>query len=78
LHELKKLLSSLGETRAESLTLKAFRAGKATAMAAAGHGLGAILEAGEWRSKAFLKYVEVDTFDQSPLFKECVDTDTED
>jgi hypothetical protein len=78
LHELKKLLSSLGETRAESLTLKAFRAGKATAMAAAGHGLGAILEAGEWRSKAFLKYVEVDTFDQSLLFKECVDTDTED
>ena len=67
-------LSQLGETRAQSLTLKAFRAGRATHMASAGCSLGDILLAGEWRSAAFLKYVQIDTVDQAILFQECIDS----
>jgi hypothetical protein len=71
---LRSLLSQLGETRAQSLTLKAFRAGRATHMASAGCSLGDILLAGEWRSAAFLKYVQIDTVDQAILFQECIDS----
>ena len=46
-------------------TLKAFRAGCATDLAASGSSLPSILEAGEWRSSALLKYIsetEIDKF----------------
>ena len=43
-------------------------------MASAGCSLGDILLAGEWRSAAFLKYVQIDTVDQAILFQECIDS----
>ena len=36
--------------------LKAFRAGRATSLAAAGSPMGIILAAGEWKSSTFLQY----------------------
>ena len=50
---------------AERFTLKAFRAGCATHLAASGSTLAAILQAGEWKSSALLKYIsetEIDKF----------------
>ena len=64
---LKKLLADLHVLDAGSFTLKAFRAGKATALALSGAPLGQILAAGEWRSRAVLKYVDEDVFDSAQL-----------
>ena len=50
-----------------SFTLKAFRAGKATALANSGAPLGQILAAGEWKSRAVLNYVDEDVFDGAQL-----------
>ena len=49
-------LAVAGVQRAAEATLKMFRAGHATTMAAAGESLGGILLAGEWTSAAFLRY----------------------
>ena len=57
----------MGAQHADAYTLKAFRAGKATALAAAGKSLRVILAAGEWRSTAFLSYVDTDAVDQSQI-----------
>ena len=48
-------LSEAGMERASRTSFKAFRAGSASAMAAAGESLAAILQAGEWRSAALLR-----------------------
>ena len=64
---LRRLLTLLGVEHAQAYTLKAFRAGKATALAASGKSLGHILAAGEWRSSAFLSYVDTDVVDQAQL-----------
>ena len=55
--KLRRYLRLLKIPHASEFTLKAFRAGKATAMAAKGVGLQMILAAGEWKSHAFLNYV---------------------
>ena len=55
---------------ADNLTLKAFRAGRTTEMAKSGCSLGQILCAGEWRSAAFLCYVDEDAVDLSNAFGE--------
>lgn len=64
---LKKFLDLLAVDGSQSFTLKAFRAGKATALAEAGAPLGQLLAAGEWRSKAILNYVDEDVFDGAQL-----------
>ena len=46
-----------------NLTVKGFRAGRATDMAKKGSSLGTILCAGEWRSSAFLRYIDEDVVD---------------
>ena len=53
--------------RAEQYSLMAFRAGRATALAAKGVSLGDILRAGEWRSSAFLRYVDEDVVDAAQM-----------
>ena len=53
--------------------LKAFRAGRATSHAAAGKSIGIILSAGEWRSAAFLSYVDTDVVDQAQLLDKVLD-----
>ena len=61
------------------MTLKAFRAGKANSMAATGSGLRAILEAGEWKSKAVLNYLQSETIDEISLLNATIEqSDAED
>ena len=55
-----RLLILLGHNDASHVTLKSFRAGRATSLAASGHSIGEILVAGEWKSCAFLKYCQAD------------------
>lgn len=56
--------------RADQYTLKTFRAGRATALAAKGVNLRDILRAGEWRSAAFLRYVGEDAVDASTFLNQ--------
>ena len=67
LKQLRRLLALLAVPNAQKYTLKAFRAGKATALAASGKSLGVILAVGEWRSSAFLSYVDTDAVDHAQL-----------
>ena len=46
-------------------------------MAAAGDPLGKILTAGEWRSRAFLKYIDESTIDHARLLGEVVQASDE-
>ena len=61
---LRKILQRLGVAFADLVSLKTFRASKATAMVAAGDGLAKVLEAGDWRSHAFLAYVNESAVDK--------------
>ena len=70
---LRNLLAQLCVPHASLFALKAFRAGKATAMVAAGAPLGAVLAAGEWKSKAILNYVNEDVFDASQFVLQDID-----
>ena len=67
LKQLRRFLTLLGQPRPEAFTLKAFRAGKATALAASGKSLGVILAAGEWRSSAVLAYVNENVVDRAQI-----------
>ena len=58
-------------------TLKGFRAGRATSLACQGKSLAAILRAGEWRSAAVLRYLDIDSIDPAQLFEEALDSDIE-
>ena len=48
----------------QKFTLKAFRAGRATEIAAQGNALGTILLGGEWSGSAVLRYVTVDAIEE--------------
>lgn len=63
LQELRRLLQRLGVEHADLYTLKAFRASRATCMAAAGDSLAEIMLQGEWRSSALLSYVNESAVD---------------
>ena len=67
LHTLKRMLVLCRAPNHAAFTLKAFRAGRATQLAAQGKSLGAILQAGEWRSSAFLSYIDTDAVDSLQL-----------
>ena len=67
LNILRKLLIQLSVEHATAFTLKAFRAGKVTALASSGASLGQILEARDWRGRAVLNYVNEDVFDGAQL-----------
>ena len=47
----------------DRLTWKAFRAGHATELAAHGHTMANIMQAGEWKSKAFIDVADSDAID---------------
>ena len=70
LHALKRMLVLVNAPEPSGFTLKTFRAGRATALAAQGKSLGTILQAGEWRSSAFMNYVDMDTVDNSQLLNQ--------
>jgi hypothetical protein len=63
-----------GVEGAERLTLKVFRASRATAMARAGCSLGEILIAGEWRSSAFARYVDIDSLNPVRALETAMET----
>ena len=60
---LRRYLVLLGVPGAMSFTLKGFRAGKASHLAASGVALPAIMEAGEWRSNAVGRYLDESAID---------------
>ena len=72
LKRLRRLLTLSHTPSASNFTFKAFRAAKATALAAAGKSVGTILQAGEWRSAAFLNYVDTDVVDQAQLLDQAM------
>ena len=79
LKAVRRLLAQLCIPEPQRYTLKAFRAGKATALAAAGRPIGAILQAEEWRSAAFLAYIDEQEVDQAQLFHQAlVESECED
>ena len=57
---------------AARVSLKVFRASRATALALQGRPVHHILEAGEWRSAAMLKYVSADALDAGSLLTQSV------
>ena len=60
LKDVRRFSVILGMPHASDITFKSFRAGKATQLAAQGVSLGDIVNAGEWKSNAFLRYVDED------------------
>ena len=78
LKQLRTLLKLCKVSGAEQFAWKGFRAGKATAMAAVGDGVGAVLSAGEWKSRAFLSYVDEDTIDKARLLDEMIESSDDD
>lgn len=64
---LRRILKALRVDRPDEFTLKMFRAGRATALAEEGKSIGDILNAGEWRSAAFLAYINEDVVDASQI-----------
>ena len=79
LARLKRYLVLAGVENAEAYTLKSFRAGRATEMAGEGCTLPALLEAGEWHSRAVFNYLDLDVVDHAQMFKSVVEnSDAED
>ena len=70
---LRRLLNLLAVPSASEYTLKTFRAGRATQMAASGSSLGDILIAGEWRSSALARYVDDDHVDAAAVLRTTID-----
>ena len=60
-------MTLLGHNDASHATLKSFRCGRATSLAANGHSFGEILIAGEWKSSAFVRYCQDDDLSVSVL-----------
>ena len=69
LKAVRRMLTLLGHKEANKCTLKAFRAGRATSLAAAGSPKGMILAAGEWKSSAFLRYCQADDVSVSAVLE---------
>ena len=65
--KLQRYAMMLGLKGAGMATLKTFRASRATNLALQGRPIHAILEAGEWRSAAMLKYVTPEALDRGAM-----------
>ena len=60
---------------AQHLTWKSIRAGHATHLAASGATLATILEAGEWRSAAFLSYIDSNIADAAEVLRQTLQSE---
>ena len=69
LKAVRRMVTLLGHKNANRCTLKAFRAGRATSLAAAGSPIGVILAAGEWKSSAFLRCCQADEISVSAVLE---------
>ena len=63
----RKLLTALEIEAPELYILKMFRSGHAITLAEEGNSIGHILQAGEWRSAAFLSYLDEDAVDAAQV-----------
>ena len=61
----------------QSLGLKAFRAGRATAMIKKGCSLARVLIDGEWRASCWMRYVDVQQLDEAVVFNRALLEDEE-
>ena len=69
LRELKHDLAALGVPKAMFFTTKCFRRGSAMEILKRGGNLATVLKAGQWRSHAFLNYLEESEIDTLTLFQ---------
>lgn len=67
LKELKRVLMSVDVPGATRCSLKCFRAGRATHLAKSGVAIAAVLQQGEWTSRAWLRYVDLTAIEQKVL-----------
>ena len=74
---IKRYLILLHTPNIAGCSLKMFRAGKACALAADGKSMKVILELGEWRSIAVLKYLNAEAIDEIGLLKATLDASDE-
>jgi hypothetical protein len=75
--KLRRYSRMLGVRESGTLILKTFRASRATALALQGRPMHQILEAGEWRSAAFLRYVTSDSLDAGAVLSSSVMAETD-
>ena len=73
LRGLRRFLTLLRCPDVKSAALKCLRAGKACSLAAEGAELRTILELGEWKSKALLNYLSLESVDEFRLLKSTLD-----
>ena len=71
-------LAALGYADSATFNLHDFRRGAAHDLAAAGGGLRQILEAGEWSSPAFLKYLDTEQLGKKVAVEACLDDSGDD
>ena len=64
-----RALKLMGTPASDHMTWNAIRAGHATELAANGATLASILEAGEWRSAAFLSYIDANVADCAEVLR---------
>ena len=65
--EIKHALNA--DPRVNNFGFKGFRAGRATETAKAGQALGEILLAGEWVSRAFVQYVDINQIEKGKFLE---------
>ena len=78
LKAVRQIMTTQGVEHPEEFTLKMFRAGHATSLAAEGKSVGAIIQAGEWRSAALLAYIDEDAVDAGHILEAVLDDSGED
>ena len=75
--QLRRFLALQVVEGATSFTLKSFRAGRATALAAGGATWQAVLAAGEWRGLTAVRYLGVDAIDESVFMKSIMEASSD-
>ena len=73
LARVRQVLITLGIAAGKDFSFKSIRAGRATEMAKEGSTIADILMAGEWRSRAFLRYCDIDAVDPNELLTTTLD-----
>ena len=78
LRRFRNLLSLLHVPGSNAFSFKAFRAGKATALAKSGCPVHVIMQMGQWKSAAMLNYVSPDALDEGVFWREVAQEPEED
>ena len=78
LRSLRRFLILLHVDGGAAATLKCFRAGKACSLAARGEDIKLILELGEWKSRAVMKYLNAEAVDDMAILNASIDASDDD